>query len=235
MVATLVPGLTVEEGDTVTTSTLHSMIEDATIEGLDSSILTGGGALMEVSATPPDPDENKFWWDSRYVVGGVARVYAAPWNVWVTFGPDRMEVPFKNNSGQALEMGSMVIPDSAASAITIATGASMNVVGFLQNTCASGAIAVVASMGIGFVRWGTAVTNHAAGNTGELIRNRWNNAGEVNNSGQWNTADDAFGMFYGCLIEGNTGDRTTDSEGEDLVTTGYRALLWGPKTQRDVR
>lgn len=195
------------------------MIETSTLTNLTGADLAAGAQLIASQISPPNPSEFRFWWSTRYE-DQLLRVFAAPWNIWIAVGPDRFEVPFRNDSGDTLRKGALVIP-AGASAFSIATGPSINVIGFLQETTASGAFGPVASCGVGFVS--AEVTTTAQ--SGKALSSRNAIAGSVMADGG-DSSSNASGPIYAALIDDATGGGWTG-----VTEHGFRAILWGPKTQ----
>lgn len=228
--ATLTTGVTLSDGDTVTSQTLHNMIEDATISNIAASDVSGG-ELCQVQSDAPDPDNGHFWWDTNYVTGQVLRVYAAPWNCWIAVGPDRFSIPMINGQGQTLRKGALVYC-SAASTIAAGTGVTLNAVGFTQDTAASGAAVEVAVLGYAFVSYGTAVSTasnvNRAALKGEAFTSVGMPAGQVGMYGPAQAlisgGDNANHIIHGVFLE-----QVESSNEETLRRRGYRAFLFGPK------
>lgn len=237
--ATLTTGQTLSDGDTVTSQTLHDMLENATIGSLNADDMAGGTHVLTIAdTTPPDPNDGKFFWDSNFYLGQVFQVYAQPWNIWVTVGPDRLEIPFRNDSGGMLFRGALVSPSkSAASACLHSSNPSLSVIGFTQATAASGAYVPVAISGIGWVAYGSAVSSASnvprSANRAEAFTAQGMPAGRV---GMYGTGQNSvagagnvakhyvYGMFLAA--DEDLGDAFEPN------TYGYRALIWGPKLAR---
>lgn len=222
--ATLNVDTSIQDGDTVTAATLHSLIEDASVDGLVGSDFAPGSNLLVAQSTAPDPSEYAFWFDTRYIEGQVVRVYAAPWNIWLTIGPGRFEVPFQ--AVEPFRSGSLVVHSSGPSQCGIATGASINVLGFAQDTAASGAWIPICPCGLGWVAWASGTTDSGAVRNAALIT-RWNPAGTVSTPGGYNTAGGG-GVPLPELAFGFLLDNTVEK------SLGRYAIIWGPKEPRSL-
>jgi len=220
--------------DTVTSQSLHDMIENATLDGLASADLQPGTLVLQVSPTAPDDTAGeRFWWDSTRIDGQVFRVFAEPWNIWLAVGPDRIELPFRNDSGDTLHRGALCLVAPGASAITIATGPTFSMVGFAQDTTASGSWAAVCTQGIGFVAWTSGTTNPSADIRGQELQAVNVRAGYVTAISSSDLAADQlaggahiWGLCFGFLTE-NTSD--PDLPVATVNARGLRARIWGPK------
>lgn len=215
------PGITFQDGDTCTSQSLHDLIENAGLSNITSGDLVTGTELIFVSASAPSATQWKYWYDNHELTGGLLRVWAEPFNLWLAVGPDRFEIPLQNRSGAMLHMGALVIAASSASSVGTATGPTLNAVGFLQATTASGAHGPVAVGGIGFVAFSTAATHITTIHFEKPFVTEWSPAGYIsplNVSAAPNVTTPAFGFFLETAVNR-----------PDFAPTGLRALIWGPK------
>jgi hypothetical protein len=229
--ATLTIDTAVEDGDTITAQTLHDMIENATIGNLNSSDLIGDELWCISDASPPNVGAGeRFWWDTNHGKGQVLRVYAQPWNIWLAVGPDRYEIPLRNDSGDTLARGALCFAAGTASALTTVTGPTLTFVGFAQDTTASGAWAAVCPFGIGYVAWTTGATNPSNDVRGEGFSSINVEAGKVTSWSESTHIGDGTGapirgLIYGVLCENTSAALPVAT----VVDRGLRAKIWGPK------
>jgi len=163
--ASLQRGITIAPTTTVTATTLHTLIENATLVGLSGSDVTGGGIFFTAAqAATPNPSLSPFWFDPT-AEDPIYRVFAAPWNIWLAAGPDRFEIPLRNASGTECAWGCLVVA-SGASEFTLpgASGASLNAIGFLQADTPASAYGPVATMGVGWALYASAASHALAQN-----------------------------------------------------------------------
>jgi hypothetical protein len=228
--ASLTTGVTIADGDTVTATTLHQMIEDATFSTLTSSDLGASGAnwLRAQSATPSVAAGDYFWWDTDHQTGQVFRVYDTDKKIWLAAGPDTFEYPARNFSGGTLPKGALCFTASSASniAITTVTGPTLTFAGFAQDTAASGAWVGICPFGIGFVAWSSGATSGSSPSRGECFSNINCEGGKV--TGAWGGAThigapsgQVHGLIYGLFLESYHADTG--------IAHGLRAKIWGPK------
>lgn len=216
------------DGDTVTAQTLHDLIETATVGGITGADLASGIQLIVSQDSAPSPSEFTYWWDSR-AHDHVLRVWAQPFDVWLTVGPDRFELPFRNAAGQLLEPGMLMVAAGASEA-TIATGATLNILGFCQATTASGAYAPVATCGIGFVRVEMESTDVATSSPLTPLGARAGWLKRASTSASVSTVTNAA-VICATLIDpvrANGAHNAADWTGVSLY--GFRALLFGPRS-----
>jgi hypothetical protein len=209
----------VTDGDTVTAQTLHDLIETATISGLTAADLSNQAQVVFADGTAPDASLYSFWWDTNHW-DPVLRVYARPFNIWLAVGPDRFEVPLM--AAEPIFKGAVLV-SAGASLVGIATGPTLNVVGFAQDTAASGAYVPVASCGIGFVAADAdagfaslEVFTAVGAAAGKVVTANYGAA-----SGATNVV--ALGMLLDSAIAGQSWTGVT--------LHGFRAFLWGPKNK----
>jgi hypothetical protein len=221
--ATLTVDNRIVDGDTVTATTLHNLIEDATIDGLVGSDFSGAATLLVAQATAPDPSEFPFWFDTTYT-GQNVRVYAAPWNIWVTVGPERFEVPFK--ATQDFASGALVTV-TGASECGPATGVSVNALGFAQDTGVSGSWVPIAACGIGWVFVASGSTDSGSFGQQCLIAQHNPGDGSVSTPGGFNSAGGGGNplteLAFGYLLDNTV-----------TKPRGRLAMLWGPKEVRSM-
>lgn len=223
--ATLSVATPIVDGDTVTSQTLHDLIENASISGLTGAALGEGATLCVVSATAPSSANYKYWWDSNDVGGQVLRVYASPWNIWVTVGPERVEVPLVAN--EPIKKGALVVA-AGHSLCGLATRPSLTGLGFAQDTALSGTAVPIAICGLGFVSVQSGVSNPAAPAAGQALVAQWTNAGDVATPAGYNCAGGGScvpmaQVGFGVLLEQYSAERS------DYFSGGARAIIWGPK------
>lgn len=157
--ATLSRTTTISITDTVTAQTLHDLIEQCLITGLTLATLAEGGDPVfaaSVGTATPSPSNAPFWFyddptDERDLV---LRVFAKPWDTWITVGPDRLELPWINSSATSILPGAYVVSRDA-SQCDLATGATCNVLGFNQSRypVPPGGIVPAAYYGFGYALW----------------------------------------------------------------------------------
>lgn len=158
--ATLTKGVTISDTTTVTSQILHDLIELAIIGNVTVADISGNVTLIYTQASvAPDPSLYPFWYDS-FPEDPVFRVWDSLHSIWLVAGPHRFEFPMQNMSATNLRMGTLVVQDPKVQwGFNIATAPSLNVVGFLQNSCASGAWGAICNMGVGWGLWISAVSN----------------------------------------------------------------------------
>jgi hypothetical protein len=208
----------VTDGDTVTAQTLHDLIETATISGLTAADLSRGAQVILSDSAAPDASEYSYWWDNNHW-DPVLRVYARPFNIWLAVGPDRFEFPLQ--ASEPIFKGAVLV-SAGASMVGIATGATLNVVGFAQDSAASGAWVPVATCGIGWVAGdpqadaaSMEVFTAVGADAGKVVTANWLGASTP-------TSVVALGSFIDDPRDGQTWT------GASLH--GFRAFLWGPKS-----
>lgn len=157
--------VTITTDTVVTAQTLHNLIETCTVSGLAPTDLLGSYAGVAYQATAPNPTVNPYWFcsDQR---DPVLRVWAAPFNIWLTVGPDRFEIPFRNGSATTINWGALVSP-AGPSEFSLASNPSLNALGFLQgypaSTCVSpGDWGAICSVGIGWCLFASTASFDAA-------------------------------------------------------------------------
>jgi hypothetical protein len=220
--AQLNKGTTIAPTTTVTAQTLHDLIDQATITGLSAADIVGGVFFVSVSTSTPNPSLAPFWYNPD-PEDPMFRVYAAPWNIWLSVGPDRYEIPLKNSSGVDLLRGALVVC-SGASDFTIGSNPSLNAIGFLQAPTAAGAYGPVATCGIGWALYCSSISiTSPAGGTPDAklaVVARGTPAGTV--AGY--SIDGALGSgpMFGMWLESNR-------SGASGSNAAKRALIWGPK------
>lgn len=200
MPVTVTTGQVISAGDTVTAQTLHDMVENATVTGITGGDGSGQEVFLVAQAAAPNPTNNPFWYDTSNAQDHVGKVYALPWNAWITFGPDRVEIPLLNFSGGTIHKGALVVA-SGASSFGVASGPSANVLGFTQDTAVSGAAVGVGIFGICWVAWGSAHSGfHLNVTPAHLVVAHHTTAGFASASAQ------ATDLWYGIWIDqqGNT-------------------------------
>lgn len=213
----------VADGNTVTAQTLHDLIENATVSGLSGGDLSAQSQVIVTKATAPDPADFPVWYDSAYR-RRVLRFWHSGASCWITVGPDRLEIPLRNDSGGTLRRGAQVVA-AGASAMTIDTRPSINALGFTQDTAASGAYVGVAYVGIGYI---SAVTNASAtGNQlkGYLVHNFGSLPGDVSYNVPGNSTSGPDRVYYGISIDRLNGGGDYDH------ADGFRAMIRGPKVK----
>ena len=215
--ASFVRSRTFTVSDTVTSATLHDLIEGCSISGISAADI-GGVYFASVTSATPNPSLAPFWYDTD-TFDPVFRVFAAPWNIWLTVGPDRFEIPLKNSSGTECAKGCLVVA-SGISDFTIAANPSINAIGFLQSTTPAGSYGPVATMGYG---WGLQGTGNSGGTVVDPLRAliaRGTRPGSC-------TALDVTGIagsgpMFGMWLE-------SDRSGASGAGSAKRIFIWGPK------
>jgi len=220
--ATLSKGTTYSITSTVTSQSLHDLIEAAVLGSLLPTDISGAVKFLVTQfPTAPDPSLYPFWYDSN-PVDPIFRVFAAPWNIWIAAGPHRFEMPLQNTTATMLAKGCMVIAGSGASQFGIGTNPSLNMIGFLQDTCASGAWGPIANCGVG---WGLYCTNASTAlnvliTPGLLLHGRGVRAGALQGQSPASAAG-ASGPYFGLCLD-NARSGTT------LGLGCARIQIWGP-------
>ena len=219
--ANLSRGTTISVDTQVTSQTLHNLIENALISGISTSDLNAGTHTIAVSTSTPHPSFFPLWYNPD-LDDPILRVFAAPWNIWLAVGPDRFELPFRNAAATEVAMGSLVCA-SAASEFYLATSPSLNALGFLQATTASGAWGPVATCGIGWALHISSVSSDTEDGTpltGNGIRAYGCPAGGVYSIGIG--ANGGSGPLFGMFLEANR-------SGASGSYSRFRSVIWGPK------
>lgn len=139
---------TIDSDTTVTAQTLHDLIEQCTISFSLSDVAGGGIKAIHGGTGEPSPSAYPLWFCPD-PFDPVMRVWDDLRQIWLTFGPDRFEFPMKNAYGATIPKGAVVVA-SGASEFTLASSPSLNCLGFIQDTCASGAWGKICSCGIGW-------------------------------------------------------------------------------------
>lgn len=222
--AGFIKGTTINLATTVTSQTLHSLIENARLTGLAGADFTSGLFFISSSTATPNPSTAPFWYQDD-PEDPIFRVFAAPWNIWLAVGPHRFELPLLNNSGTECQRGDQVIA-SGASEFSLGSNPSINVLGFLQERTAPGAYGPVATMGVGWIF--TASTGSVVGGTPPTARHIVVNRGCLPGkcSGySINGVTTASGPLFGFWLEG--GNRS----GQSGPNVARRAYISGPKSE----
>lgn len=208
--------------DTVSANTLHQLIETATISGISGNDFstTGGIFFPCVTNVSPNPTIAPFWYNPDHT-DPVFRVYARPWNIWLTVGPDRFEVPLRNASGAPAPRGALVVA-SGASDFTLAANASINALGFLQGPTAAGAYGPVALCGIGFALYGSGNSGSTDPTAGTALIARGALPGYVAAMDIMNS--EGSGPMFGQWLEGFSSASNASGHGALL-----RAHIWSPR------
>lgn len=208
----------VTDGDTVTAQTLHDLIETATLTGLTAADLSSGAQVVVAQAAAPDASLYSFWWKTEHWEP-LLFVYARPFGIWCAAGPDRFDIPLM--AAEPIFKGACLI-SAGASMVGIATGPTLNVVGFAQDTAVSGAYVPVATCGIGWVAADPAGSSEAqmaftavGANAGKVVSAGYNSSSNA-------TSVVALGVFIDDPQAGQTWTQCS--------LNGLRALLWGPKS-----
>lgn len=219
--AVMTRGTTVTSTTTVTAQTLHDLIELAQVGTVVPSDIEGGTTqLIRSQAGEPNASIYPFWY-STDPVDPIFRVYARPWNIWLAVGPHRIEVPLLNGSATSLRMGTLVVAHTSPSTFTIGTNPSLNAIGFLQASTASGAYGPVAIKGIGWGLWCSAVSAHFADpRAGHMVGARNVLAGTVMTMTQVNTGSAMSGPLFGVSLE-------RSRSGFSGTFERFRMLIWG--------
>lgn len=210
--------LSITASQTVTAATLHSLIESAVLTGISASDVEGfnGSAFISAGTSTPDPSVSRFWYDTSNE-DPVFRVYASPFNIWLAAGPDRFEIPLLNASGGTARKGAMVVASGASSFDLAAAGASLNVIGFLQATTASGAYGPVATCGLGWATWVSGHSGCTIPSAGRALINRGCPLPGTC------TALDIFGVAGSGPMFGQYLDDSVPTDGCKLIH------IWGPR------
>lgn len=218
--AVLTRGTTITATTTVTAQTLHDLIELAQPNAVVPSDIEGGQTqLIRTQLTAPDASVYPFWYCND-PEDPMFRVYAYPWNIWVGVGPHRIEVPLLNGAATSLRMGALVVAHSSPSTFTIGTTPSLNAIGFLQATTASGAAGPVAIKGIGYGLWCSAVSGHfAALRASQVVASRNVLAGCINGY-SFAQGSAMSGPNFGVFLE-------RDRSGLSNTFERARILIWG--------
>lgn len=213
--------LTISVADTVTAATLHSLIESATLTGLTTADLDLAGVAFPTVTTASfaGATTSPFWF-SPDEEDTVFRVWNPGPSIWTAFGPDRFEIPLYNASATLCVRGTQVVA-SGASAFSIATGASINVLGFLQNDTPSGSYGPVATMGFGWALFSTSTSIAGGGFPAETyaIVNRGCPAGCV--AGYSIDTSSGSGPMFGLWLE-------PARTGYSATFTPRRVMIWRP-------
>lgn len=219
--ATITKGTTISISTQVTSQTLHNLIENALLSNIGPSDLIAGTHFISVGTATPNPSAYPFWFNND-PEDPIVRVYALPWGIWCAIGPDRYEIPLRNNAGVVVPKGALVVADSSSS-FSIATSPSLNALGFLQATAATGAYAPVAVCGIG---WALHTSSPSLGGSGQAptassgLKAYGNPAGGVGGIGIGSNG--GSGPLFGMWLEGNR-------SGASGHGSAFRAAIWGPK------
>jgi hypothetical protein len=209
----------VTEGDTVTSQTLHDMIETATITGLTAADLAGSAQIVFSDASPPDPSLYSFWFETHHYEP-LLRVYARPFNIWLAAGPDRFEIPFR--ATEPIFRGAALVSGGASLCSIAGTNASLNWIGFAQDSAASGTWVPVAHCGVGWVAadpHGAPVATRAFGLVGAV-------AGKTTSLNYVTASTATSPLAFGIYLDNPQAGQTWT--GCSLL--GVRAFIWGPKS-----
>lgn len=224
--AVLSRGTTISPTTLVTAQTLHDLIELAQVGTVLSSDLAGNVTFMKVQLTAPNPSLFPFWYNP-FLEDPMFRVFALPWGCWVGVGPHRIEIPMTNAAATDLRMGCLVVAHSAPSSFTIGSTPSLNAIGFIQSSCASGGTVGVAVTGIGYAMWASGTSNARFPIPTDWVHARHVQAGAVNaligviQHTAWS------GSMYGVFLEGShTGNTGTFGL--------YRISIWGGRVGHQV-
>jgi len=219
--ANLTKGTTISIDTLVTSQTLHNLIENALLSNIGPSDLIAGTHFISVGTATPNPSAYPFWF-SNDPEDPIVRVFALPWGIWCAIGPDRYELPLRNNSGVVVPKGALVVADSSSS-FNIATSPSLNALGFLQATTVTGAYGPVAVCGIG---WTLHTSSPSLGGAGQAptpasgLKAFGCLAGGV--AGLGIGGNGGSGPLFGMWLEGNR-------SGASGHGSAFRASIWGPK------
>jgi len=214
--ALIAKGTTIGIDTTVTAQTLQDLIGKALVSGISATDINGSAFFYAATTATPSASVYPFWYDTS-TLDPVFRVFASPFNIWLTVGPDRFEIPLKNMSGGTTHKGALVC-STGASAFYVATNPSLNTINFLQDTCASGAWGPVCTYGIGWAAFSSSVSTSGTQTAGAL--RAWGcPAGYCYGLGI-DAASTASRPMFGTWLEPMIAN--------PAVTT-YRALIWGPK------
>jgi hypothetical protein len=215
--AGLTKGTTISFGDTVTAQTLHNLIEAALISGIQQTDLNDGVHFISVGTATPNPSLFPLWYNTD-PEDPVLRIFATPWDVWLTVGPDRFEVPLTNNGVDDITRG-MIVAGCNPSECYIATNVSINAIGFAQDDIAVGSVGPVAIYGIGDVMHGTSESNAAVVSGGSGLSTFGCIAGGVAPVGL--DGNGGSGPLFGMFLQGPR----SGASGSGGV---FKALIWGP-------
>jgi hypothetical protein len=229
--ASFLRGTTITPTTTVTATTLHNLIELATVTGLTGSDVPGGAYFTAAQTATPNPSLSPFWFDPT-PVDPIFRVFAAPWNIWLAAGPDRFEIPLRNGSGTLCAWGCLVVP-SGPSEFTLpgASGASLNALGFLQSDTAAGSVGAVATMGIGWALYSSAASKALAQNNNppavtDFVVPATPGTSILGTVGAFLSTSGPSSCLFGMWLDSNRVDGSPASSGP-LVRK--RVLIWGPR------
>lgn len=220
--AQLFKGTTITETVTVTSQTLHDLIELATIGQVTPGDIDGAVQfIFTQQGTAPNHSIYPFWFDNN-PQDPMLRVFAKPWDIWVGVGPHRLEIPLQNAAATDLAFGTLVVAHPGASQFTIGSSPSLNALGFLQSSAASGAWAPVCYFGIGWGLWCSAVSGaYRAPTAGDLIHSRNVPAGCMMGTAP-PLGSAASETFFGSLLD-------TARSGTTLSFSPLRLMIWGPR------
>lgn len=220
--AGFIKGTTINLATTVTSQTLHSLIENARLTGIEGSDFSSGLFFISSTTATPNPSLAPFWYADD-PEDPIFRVFATPWNIWLAVGPHRFEMPFRNSSGTDCLRGVQVIP-SGASEFSLGSNPSINMLGFLQERTAAGSYGPVATLGICWVHNGTSasISGGGPGVAREAIMNRGCLPGRCA-SYPINATTTCSGPIFGIWLEG------ANRSGQSGPNVAKRALVWGPK------
>jgi hypothetical protein len=219
--ATLSKGVTFSTTSTVTSQSLHDLIESAVIGSVTPADIVGNVKVLISQTTTPNASIYPYWYDSD-PRDPILRVFAYPWNIWLAVGPHRWEMPLQNASATLLAKGCLVVAGSNASQFTIGTTPSLNMLGFLQNTCASGAWGPVACQGIGWALYASAVSGAHVVLTAGLHLHARNVIAGCCNGLALQPATQVSGPFFGLTLD-------TSRSGTSLPLSPIRVRIWGPR------
>lgn len=220
--ANLNSGRPISPTTTVTSQTLHSLIENATLSNLSGGDITGSGIFFtQAQAATPNPSLVSPFWFKTDPEDPVFRVFASPFGVWLTVGPDRFEFALRNGSGTDALKGCFVVASTAPSEFTIASGATINGIGFCQDLIRAGQYGPVTSCGIGY-----ALYSSASSGSGDRYQNQDvlinRNCPPGTMAGLNIDGNDGSGPMYGMWLE-------SARSGSSGINNPRRALLWSPK------
>jgi len=218
--AVLTRGTTISATTTVTSQTLHDLIELAQVGTITPSDIEGAVSFIRVSrAVAPNPTSYPFWYDSN-PEDPMFKVYAQPWGAWIGLGPHRIEVPMINGANTSLRHGCLVVAHSSPSMFTIGTNPSLNAIGFIQSSAASGAAVGVGIKGIGYALFCSAVSGaFAAIVASQVVAARNVLAGCVMGY-SFQLGSNMSGPNFGVWVEG-------DRSGFSGTFDAGRILIWG--------
>jgi hypothetical protein len=155
--ANLNRGITYTITSTVTSASLHQLIENATLSNIGAADFTTGVAFVSAGTATPNPSLFPMWL-STDPQDPVFRVFAAPWNIWCAVGPDRFELPFLNSAATTGLQGALVIPGTGASSFQLGSNPSINVLGFLQSQTPADSYGPVAILGYGYALFASSIS-----------------------------------------------------------------------------